>query len=55
MLTPFASDVATIFEVAIDRNMNRRFMLSQNTVPGPVNSKIALIIRLISKLLAFSP
>ena len=37
-LTLFASEVATIFEVAIERNMNRRFILSQKTVPGPVQS-----------------
>lgn len=55
ILTPFASDVATIFEVAIDRNMNRRFMLSHNTVPGPVNLKNALTISFISKILAFFP
>lgn len=27
--------MATIFEVAIDRNMKSKFILSQNTVPGP--------------------
>jgi len=34
-----ASEVATIFEVAIERNMNKRFILSQKTVPGPAHSK----------------
>ena len=45
-LTLLASEVATIFEVAIARNMNMRFMLSQKTVPGPDQIKNKKIIRI---------